>query len=144
MCGIFAALIYGHVPGAQKSKVTQEDIIGLSLLHDAHVYNCHAIEIYGNVITTEPFLKFGADAPDCTWIPYWRNPISRYPESTVAISSWKRGARSLSVAFNTDGEKSAEFQLPAGKNTDMLEKRIIKQDKVTLKPRSLMIFVNEP
>ncbi|MBO7741324.1 MAG: hypothetical protein J6S21_02105, partial [Victivallales bacterium] len=141
--GIFAALIYGHVPGAQKSKVTQEDIIGLSLLHDAHVYNCHAIEIYGNVITTEPFLRFGADAPDCTWIPYWRNPLSHYPESTIAISSWKRGSRTLSVAFNTDAGKNADFQLPAGKNTDMIQKAQLNPGKVTLKPRSLMIFLNE-
>ena len=42
---------------------------------------------------------FGADEKDSVWIPYWRNPLSAYPEG-AAVSSWERNGEKLLVVYN--------------------------------------------
>lgn len=134
----YNVLLYLHVPGAQKSKVTQEDALGLALLNGMHCFNIHAIEIYGNYITTKPLLDFGVDAADSEWIPYWRNPLSQYPAGPVAVSGWKRGDRELAVIFNT-AYAPAEFDFGGREAVDRLKKGGVLSGKLELPPRSLQI-----
>ena len=42
---------------------------------------------------------FGADEKDSVWTPYWRNPLSAYPE-VAAVSSWERNGEKLLVVYN--------------------------------------------
>lgn len=135
----YNVLLYNHVPGAQKSEVTQEDALGLALLNGMQCFNIHEIEIYGNYITTMPLLNFGVDEPDSEWIPYWRNPRSQYPAGPLAVSSWKRGDRELAVFFNTSSDVPATFDLKEQKGVDRMRKDEELSGVQTLPPRGLRI-----
>ncbi len=107
----FAGLIYLQYPGMRDGNVTQADILGLTLLHGDSVYTVNGCEIAGNMMVWDALDAFGVDRPDAEWIPYWRNPLSRYPEG-AAVSSWKRGNAELIVVYNVAATPVA-VELPA-------------------------------
>ena len=131
-------LCYRHVPGALRSKMRQTDPLGLFLLHDQHCYNTHALEIYGNYVTTKQLLDFGVDDPDCEYIPYWRNPRSQYPgKGMAAVSSYRKGDRELAVIFNLSAE-ATEVDLGEQAGINRFGEGET-QGVVEMKPRSLRI-----
>ena len=133
------ALCYRHVPGALRTKMPQMDPLGLFLLHDQHCYNTHALEIYGNYITTKPLLDFGVDDPDCEYIPYWRNPLSQYPgKGNIAVSSYRKGDRELAVIFNLASE-AAEIDLGDKSGVSRLGEAETLSGVIEVGPRSLRI-----
>ncbi len=138
----FPALIYRHVPGALRSDVSQEDVIGLSLIHDSHCWNTHSIEIYGNYITTKPLLDFNVDAPDSKWLPYWRNPLSQYPKGPIAVSSWKRNNRELAILFNTS-YKTAKIDITGSNIKDKLSNNSI-EGEIKISSRGMRIIEFTP
>ena len=133
------AICYRHVPGALRSKMPMLDSLGLFLLHDMHSYNTHALEIYGNYITTKPLIDFGVDDKGCEYIPYWRNPLSQYPgKGSVAVSSYRKGSRELAVIFNLATE-AAEIDLGKRSGISRLGKEETVSGVIKMEPRSLRI-----
>jgi hypothetical protein len=94
----------------QRGKVTQEEIIGFALLHGDSVYNVNGCEIAGNMMVWDALEAFGVDEDDSVWVPYWRNPMSAYPDG-AAVSHWERNGGKFIVVYNTAYE-AVDVELP--------------------------------
>ncbi len=138
----FAGLIYKQYAAVQqKTKVTQEEIMGLCLVHGDTIFPSNGCEIHGNALVWNALDDFGADRDDTEWIPYWRNPLSKYPAG-VLVSSWKRDGKELLVIFNFS-KKELPLTLPDGKYYDTLRQINLETPLTALEGRRMLLLKKE-
>lgn len=117
-----------------------EETCGLAFAHGESVYPSLDVELAGLRLVWDALAAFGAYDADAQWVPYWRNPRSRYSEG-VMVSSWKRPDGEMLAIFNPayeeakvppevfKGLKNVRDMLGTGHN-----------DSSKLKPRGLLLL----
>jgi hypothetical protein len=93
----FPAFILLHYIQAQKSKVTLEEVCGMTFSHGESIWNGTEAMMPGLRMVWDILDQFGVGKAE--WTPYWRNNLSAYPDGVI-VSSWQRGNRKMLVVFN--------------------------------------------
>ncbi len=137
----FPGLLLLHYLQAQISQVTLAEVCGITFLHGESMWNGVEEQLAGLRQVWDALAQFGVHEADAEWIPYWRNPLSRYPDG-IAVSSWKRGGAEMLVIFNP-AYQAVPFTLPVHSNrniTDALTGEVVSDSMQELEARGFRLW----
>ena len=118
-----------------------EDSCGVAFMHGESVFPATALELAGLRLVWDALEEFGIDDEGTAWLPYWRNPRSRYPDGVI-VSSWLRKDAELLAVFNPSYADAAELPPSLFEGLSGIHDEIgtARGDLTRLKPRGFLLL----